>query len=166
MSRILRGCATLLLAGVVAAAVGCKENKPSDMSKSGGGASLYDRIGGHEAVVKVVDGFVAKAAADPKVNFTRTNPMHPNHWDPSADDNMARLKKHLVQFIEMAAGGPQKYEGRSMEEVHKGMEITEAEFSAAAEDLKQVLMDAGVPQREQDDLMAAVGGTKGSIVGK
>jgi len=166
MSRILRGCATFLVVGVVAAAIGCKQNKEPEMAKSAEGGSLYSRLGGHDAIVKVVDNFVAKAAADKDVNFTRTNPMHPNHWDPSADDNMARFKAHLVQFIEMATGGPQKYEGRSMEEAHKGMEITDAEFTALAKDLKDTLVEMGVPDKEQGGLMAVVGSTHDSIVGK
>src|SRR5580692_6651145 len=77
--------------------------------------SLYDRLGGHDAVVAVVDDFVGRAAGDPKVNFTRVG--HPNHWD-ATPENVDKLKKHLVQFVSGATGGPKDYAGKDMAGVH------------------------------------------------
>jgi hypothetical protein len=61
MSRYLLGATIALLATTIAFA-----EQATTMKKS-----LYDRIGGEAALTKVVDDFVAKAAANPKVNFTR-----------------------------------------------------------------------------------------------
>src|SRR5207245_9727262 len=86
--------------------------------------SLWDRLGGEKNVRKVVDDLVALAAKDPKVNFDR-NGKYP--FDPV---KLADFKEQMVDFISAASGGPLKYTGKSMKEVHKGMGITAAEFNA------------------------------------
>src|SRR5262245_38978531 len=60
--------------------------------------TLYDRLGGEKAVTAVVDDFVARAAKNPKVNFTRKGTDA--EWEAS-QENVARLKKHLVQFVSL-----------------------------------------------------------------
>ncbi len=123
--------------------------------------SLYERLGGEAAITAVVADFVGRAAADPAVNFTRQGTAKP--WDPTPE-NLALLQKHLVQFISMAAGGPQQYEGKDMKTAHADMGITSDEFDAIAVDLKASLVTFNVPQQEQDELLAVVATTKGQIV--
>jgi hemoglobin len=122
--------------------------------------SLYDRIGGQAALTKVVDDFVARAAANPKVNFTRNGT-----WNAS-DAAVKTLKMHLVNFLGSAFGGPQKYTGRSMKEAHKGMAITQAEFDALAADLKAVLEANKVPGAEVNEIMKIAASTAPDIVEK
>jgi len=123
---------------------------------------LYDRLGGESAIRSVVDDFVARAAADDKVNFARKG-VASHEWQPTPD-NMQKLKDRLVQFLCVATGGPQKYEGQDMRTVHKGMQITDAQFDAAAADLKASLEAHKVPPREQKELLDIVGATRGVIV--
>jgi hemoglobin len=125
--------------------------------------SLYDRLGGEAAIKAVVDDFVMRAAGDPKVNFTRKGTAM--EWK-ATPEKIDHLKKMLVQMIGQATGGPQKYEGRGMKEVHKGMMITNAEFDALAGDLKATLDKFKVPQKEQQELLKIVGSTRGEIVEK
>jgi hemoglobin len=125
--------------------------------------SLYDRLGGEPAITAVVADFVDRTAKNPKVNFARKGTK--NEWEASAE-NVAKLKKHLVQFVSKATGGPDKYEGKSMKEVHKGMEITEAEFNAMGKDLIDTLNKFMVPEKEQKDLLDIVASTKPDIVEK
>jgi len=125
--------------------------------------SLYERLGGEAAIKAVVDDFVGRAAGDPKVNFTRKGT--PQEWK-ATPENVDHLKKGLVDFVGMATGGPQKYTGRSMKDVHKGMAITEEEFNALAADLKATLDKFKVPAKEQDELLKAVAGTAPDIVEK
>src|SRR5690242_2085649 len=68
----------------------------SDMSTGMTSGSLYDRLGGEPAIIAVVDDFVTRAAADPRVNLTREG--HANHWDPTPE-NVDKLKDHVAQFI-------------------------------------------------------------------
>jgi hemoglobin len=125
--------------------------------------SLYDRLGGEDAIKAVVDDFVARAAGDDKVNFTRKGTDA--EWK-ATPENVDHLKKGLVKLIGMVTGGPQKYDGKSMKDAHKGMKITDAEFDALAADLKGTLDKFKVPQKEQDELFKIVETTRGDIVEK
>jgi len=120
--------------------------------------TLWDRLGGEANVAKVVDDFVNTAGKDPKVNFWR-DPLK----QPSKEE-VAALKQHLVEFVSSATGGPLKYEGKSMKEVHKGMKITNAEFDAAAKDLQEALEKNGAMPADEKAVLAAVEGTRKDIV--
>jgi hemoglobin len=125
--------------------------------------TLYERLGGAAGVRAVVDDFVARAAANPAVNFTRKGT--PAEWK-ATPENVDKLKKALVDFIGSATGGPQKYTGKDMKSLHAGMKITQAEFDAAAADLKASLDKAKVPAKEQRELLKVVAGTAPDIVEK
>lgn len=125
--------------------------------------SLYERLGGEKAITAVVDDFVARTAKNEKVNFFRKGTD--KEWKPTPAQ-VDQLKKHLVELIGSATGGPQKYTGRDMKSSHAGMKITEAEFNAMAGDLKATLDQFKVPAKEQDELFKIVGSTKGDIVEK
>ena len=123
--------------------------------------SLYMRLGGEPAITAVVDDFVGRAASNPKVNFTRAG--SPAEWK-ATDENVAKMKKHLVQMVCAVSGGPQKYEGRDMKSSHAGMKITNAEFDAMAGDLIATLKKFNVPQVEINELVGIVATTRGDIV--
>ena len=165
MIRSIRVPALVLAGLLVAGLAGCQvdKNSSSSTNKTVGGKTLYERLGGEAAIRAVVDDFVAYAAPDPAVNFTRKG--HPNEWQ-ATPENVAKLKRHLVQFIAKATGGPQTYEGRDMVTVHTGMQITDPEFTAAAGDLKKALDKNNVPSNLQDELIAVVETTRAQIVGK
>jgi hemoglobin len=157
----------LALAAMLVVGTACqdkdKDSMKSDSMSMKSGKSLWDRLGGEPAVRAVVDDFVGRAVTDDKVNFFRHG--HPNEWKPN-DTQVATFKQRLVEFISMASGGPLKYKGRDMATAHKGMEITSAEFDALAGDLAASLDHFKVPAKEKGELLAAVAGTKGQIVGK
>jgi hemoglobin len=125
--------------------------------------SLYERLGGENAIRAVVDDFVTRALNDPKVNFTRKGTTA--EWKPTPE-NVERVKKTAVELVGMVTGGPQKYTGKSMKEAHKGMEITQAEFDAFAADCKASLDKFNVPAKEQDELMKIIASTAPDIVEK
>ncbi|MGQ0701993.1 MAG: group I truncated hemoglobin [Gemmatimonadales bacterium] len=114
--------------------------------------SLYDRLGGRDAIASVVDSFVARVAADDRINkkFARSD--------------IGRVKTMLVDQICMVSGGPCSYTGRSMKEAHRNMGVTEGEFNALVEDLVATLDAFNVPQREKDELLGALGTMKADIV--
>lgn len=120
--------------------------------------SLYDRLGGEAAIRKVVDDFVAAAAPDPAVDFTRGGTWQAT---PAA---VERLKQHLVAFVAQAAGGPKNYTGRTMKATHAGMKITQAQFDALAGHLEAALTKNGVPAGETKELMKIAASTAPDIV--
>jgi hemoglobin len=111
-----------------------------------------------------VDDFVPRAAADDKVNFARKG-IQGHEWQPTPE-NAQKVKDRLVQFLCVATGGPQKYEGQDMGTVHKGMKITDAQFDAIAADLKASLDQLKVPAKEQKELLEIAASTRGVIVEK
>ena len=115
-------------------------------------ASLYERLGGLDAINAVIDSFVARCAADDRVNpkFERTD--------------ISRLKKMLVDQVCEATGGPCTYTGRSMRETHDGMGVTAGEFDALVEDLVATLDEFDVPRAEQEELLAVLGAMREEIV--
>ena len=89
-----------------------------------GAKPLWARLGGEKEVTKIVDDFIDFAGRDPKVNFDRGGKY-------KIDKD--KLRTALVAQISSLTGGPLKYT-KDMKTVHKGMNITNAEFDAALED--------------------------------
>jgi hemoglobin len=114
--------------------------------------SLYERLGGKEAITAVVDAFVARCAADDRINgkFARTD--------------IPRLKSSLVDQICEATGGPCTYTGRDMRTTHDGMAVTAAEFDALVADLVATLDQFGVGETEKSELLGALGPMRPDIV--
>lgn len=129
-----------------------------DGAKPPTAVTLWDRLGGEKGVAKVVDDFVALAASDAKVNLFRDGKHKPTA------EQTADLKKKLVEMISEASGGPLKYTGKSMKEVHKGMGITDAEFDALAADLKKALEDNKAQPDDVAAVLKAIDATRKDIV--
>ena len=121
------------------------------------GPTLYQRLGGREAIKGVVDDFIANLAADPRVN---------SRFKGFDAPKIAKIQTDLADQICDATGGPCAYLGRDMKTVHKGMNITEAEWSATVEDLVKTLDKFKVPAKEQQELLAIIGPMKKDIVGQ
>jgi hemoglobin len=115
-------------------------------------SSLFDRLGGMDAITAVVDDFVSACANDSRINakFAKTD--------------VPRLKAMLVDQVCDATGGPCTYSGRDMADTHKGMGVTGGEFDALVEDLVSTLDRFSVPAAEQAELLGLLGPMKPDIV--
>lgn len=96
-------------------------------------ASLYDRLGGVYSIATVIDDFIDRVMADPRLNA-----------NPRVDEAHHRVSpagfKYLVtEMVCWAAGGPQSYTGRSMRDSHRDLMITADEWEAFLDDLQQTL---------------------------
>ena len=114
--------------------------------------SLYERLGGYNAIVAVVDDFVANVAADKRINKF------------FAKANIGRLKARLVEQICQGTGGPCTYTGASMKAAHAGMGVRSKDFDALVQDLGKTLNKFKVPKKEQKELVAILGPMKKDIV--
>ena len=119
--------------------------------------SLYERLGGYNAVAAVVDDFVGRLIADKQ--FERFFAGH-------STDSKKRIRQHIVDQFCAAAGGPCIYTGRTMKDSHAGMGITDAEWDAAAKHLVATLDKFKVPEPEKKELLAFVTSLKADIVEK
>lgn len=106
--------------------------------------SIYDRVGGQEAIEVVVEDFYVRVLADAELSgfFTGTN--------------MSRLKGKQVEFFAAALGGPQPYTGAPMKQVHQGRGITMHHFSLVAGHLADALTAAGVPSTTVTEILGAI----------
>ena len=158
-TRIVLACVAL----IAIAACAPREDKGADsaavVAADSVPRSLYDRLGGTPAIASVVDGFVANVAADARINkfFTRVAK------DTAA---MREFKQKLVDQVCQGSGGPCTYTGKDMKTAHQGMGLTNADFDALVEDLVKALDSAGVPQKENDELLAILGPMRADIVTK
>jgi hemoglobin len=134
--------------------------------------ALFARLGGEEGVAAIVDDFVTRVLADPRVNWERKGvtkrkmlglPGESAEWQADRV-NVTTLKKHLNQFLALATGGPTHYDGREMKPAHEGLRITNAEFDAAVGDLKATLDMFKIPVPEQKELLSIIESTRPQVV--
>ena len=148
---------TVLISAIAAtslAACGGGGKKAADTTPAAT-KSLYDRLGGQDAIKAVVKDFVEEnVAKDTRINARFANTDIPH------------LEQMLLEQICQASGGPCKYTGKDMKTAHAGMKITDDEFNALVEALKKSLDKFKVGAQEQSDLIGALAPMKPDIVGQ
>ncbi|HEV2375047.1 MAG TPA: group 1 truncated hemoglobin [Streptosporangiaceae bacterium] len=114
--------------------------------------SLYERLGGTDAITAVVRAIVDRQMKDDRIDrkFARTN--------------VDRVIKEFVDLFCQATGGPCVYTGRDMTEAHHDMSVTNGEFQAFVEDVVAVLDDFKVGKAEQEELLNILAPLQGEIV--
>ena len=128
---------------------GCAAQPPHPMPEP----TLYQRLGGLDAITAVVDTAIGNIAADARINQRFGNTEIP------------RLKKSLVELVCARTGGPCTYTGRNMADTHDGMNIRDAEFDALIDDFAKAFDKFKMPAREKSELLGALGQMRNSIVG-
>ena len=104
--------------------------------------SLNERLGGQQAIITVVDAFVANVAADKRIDRFFAN------------TDMPLLKRRLVEQIYAGAGGPGEYKGGCMRVAHGGLGIRDLAVDALVQDLGKTQNEFKVPARQQKELVA------------
>ena len=117
--------------------------------------SLYERLGGYEAISAVVDDFADRLFADPVVG---------KRFFGMGDDTRAGFKQKNKNLVCAATGGPCKIISRSAKTTHAGMGIKASEFDIVAGHLVDVLNKFNVPEQEHNELMAIIGSLRPDIV--
>jgi len=114
--------------------------------------SLYERLGGIDAITAVARAFEDRAAKDDRINqkFARTN--------------LDRLTKEFVDQLCQDTGGPCTYTGLNMRQTHTNMGVTSGEWDAFMEDFVATLDSFNVGKAEQDELLNLLGPMRAEIV--
>lgn len=117
--------------------------------------SLYERVGGAEAIEKVVEYFYEELVLkDPTVNqFFK-------------DTDMVKQRKHQTKFISFALGGPNQYSGTSMEKAHEGMNLQPEHFEAITKHLRTALAHFNVSETDINAALNKVETLRESIIYK
>jgi hemoglobin len=119
--------------------------------------SLYDRLGGYNAIAAVTDDFIGRLVGDKR--FARFFGGH-------SKDSLKRIRQHIVDQLCEATGGPCVYTGRTMKASHEGLNISEEDWQVAVDHLAATLDKFKVGKREKDELLGAVSKFKNDIVEK
>jgi hemoglobin len=119
--------------------------------------SLYQRLGGYDAIAAVSDEFIGRLATDEQEK---------RFFFGFSTDSKARIRQHLVDLLCKSAGGPCVYTGRDMKTSHAGSGVTKADWDRSVKILIEVLNKFKVPEKEQHDIAALLGPMEQDIVEK
>jgi len=152
--RLAIGLGVVLATGCTAAPP-AKHAPPAAKAAAGAKSdALYRALGGTDGITKVVDAALAEIHGDLRINifFEKTD--------------MADLRRLLIEQICAATGGPCEYTGRSMEEAHSGLNLSDADFDAFVEDLVRAMDSQKVPKDLQKQLLGLLGPMRPQVVGQ
>ena len=144
---------SILLAFALVCLTACSGmvNKPSQPAAKD---ALYQELGRSEGITRVVDLFFQRLNADARINTLFAKVDHND------------LRRLVIEQMCEATGGPCKYTGRSMEEAHSGLNLTNKDFDAFVEDLVTAMNEANVAKPTQKKLLAILGPMRPQVVGQ
>ncbi|YCH24103.1 group 1 truncated hemoglobin [Pseudomonas sp. D1-3] len=140
----MRSLCVALLALVL---IGCAQQPAKD-------DSLYRDLGEKPGITRIVEGMMINVAGDPRIVqfFARVD--------------IAGLRDKLVDKFCVIAGGPCVYTGDSLEESHKGQNLSPSHFNALVENLQASMDSQGVPTPVQNRLLARLAALRGQVIEK
>lgn len=141
---MLRSLCVALLALIL---IGCAQQPAKD-------DSLYRDLGEKPGITRIVEGMLINVAGDPRIVqfFTKVD--------------IAGLRDKLVDKFCVIAGGPCVYAGDTLEESHKGQNLTPSHFNALVENLQASMYSQGVPTPVQNRLLARLAALRGQVIEK
>jgi hemoglobin len=132
-------------------------------------SSLYERLGGAFAIAAVVDHFSDAIIRNPIVGQTSENPAL-REWHTNNLARLPGLKFMRTLWVCDVAGGPQSYAatraGRTdlgLEEAHRDLKISPAEFDEVAAELARTLDHFEVPDQEKEEVLGAFAAHKDEV---
>jgi len=131
--------------------------------------SLYERLGGVFAIAAVVDHFSDAVVKNPIVGQRSKNPKL-REWHTKNLERLPGLKFMRTLWVCNVSGGPFQFTaikpGRTplgLEEAHRDLRISPAEFDEVAAELGRTLDFAKVPKREESEVLAAFAAHKDEV---
>ena len=118
-------------------------------------ATLYERLGGYDAISAVASDLLPRLQADPLLG---------RFWQNRSEDGVKRERHLLIDFLCSSAGGLLYYTGRDMKTTHVGMKVSESDWAAMVGHLTATLDAFKVPQAERNEVLAFIQSTKADIV--
>ena len=123
-------------------------------SSTSSAETLYDELGGKPKIEEIVDNFINEIAFDERT------------YEFFKNSNMNRFKEKLSKQLCVMANGPCTYTGDSMEQVHAGMQISEAEFNHGVDLFINAMDKAQVPHNVQNKLIKEMAKTRDQMLYK
>ena len=118
--------------------------------------SLYTRLGGYDVIAVMVDTLMARVREDSLLG---------RFWaSPRGDHTVRRERQFIVDYAVEATGGPAFYVGRDMKTIHKGMGITEADYTVFINCLTATMDAFNIRVPEQQEILAFITSLEPEIV--
>ncbi len=117
--------------------------------------SLYERLGGYDAIAAFVTDYIIRIRADP--NFSRFGTSR-------GTDKKKRDLQLNIDYMCKITGGSNYYLGRDMKTTHAGLAITQAEWEANMRYMAEALDKYKVPPMEREEVLALVAHMREDIV--
>jgi hemoglobin len=117
--------------------------------------SLYERLGGYDGITAFAEDLLPRLQGDSQLG---------RFWQNRGEDGVAREKLLLIDYLCSSAGGPLYYTGRDMKTSHKGMKISESDWSIFLEHAGATMKALEGPQQERDDVVGLVSSLRDDIV--
>lgn len=117
--------------------------------------TLYERLGGYDGIVAVANDLLPRMQADAQLG---------RFYQHRGEDGLKRARQLLIDYLCTSAGGPVYYTGRDMKRTHKGMKISESDWSVFLGHLDATLSTLQVATPERIEIVALMQGTKSDIV--
>lgn len=122
---------------------------------SDGQKTLYERLGGYDAIAAVASDLVSRLQQDPQLG---------RFWAHRGADGVKRELQLLIDYLCSCAGGPVYYRGRDMKLAHRGMRISESDWDVLLGHAGATFKKFAVPDAEQREVSAFVQSLKQDIV--
>lgn len=116
--------------------------------------SLYQRLGGHDGVARIANGWVDRVVADQRLQ------------QRFQGANVDTFKRRLTNQLGELSGGPEVYMGKDMKTAHRGMAISDAEWTAFMDDLRTTLADQNIPAASREELLVKLEPMRRDIIGQ
>jgi len=117
--------------------------------------SLYERLGGYDAIAAVTDELLARLLNDPQLGV---------FWKGHSENSLRRDRQLVVNYMCEAAGGPVFYTGRDMPTSHKGLGISASDWEVFMRHAAAALEKFAVPVTEKGEVLAFLTSLQGDIV--
>jgi hemoglobin len=127
------------------ARVSAKKRNSMAGIKEHSGKTLYERLGGYNAIAIITDDFLARL---------RNDPMFARFGGGRSTDSIRRSRQLIVDQLCELAGGPCVYTGRDMKASHAGLGINQAEWEASVRHMQATLDHAGIAAQEAGEILS------------
>ena len=161
--------AGLTLAAAPVAVMASAENAHAQATQTAPEKSLYERLGGVFAIAAVVDHFSDAVVKNPIVGKKSKNPQL-REWHTKNLGRLPGLKFMRTLWVCNVSGGPYQFTATKpgttplgLEEAHRDLQISPAEFDEVAAELGRTLDFAKVPKREKGEVLAAFAAHKDEV---
>ncbi len=117
--------------------------------------TLYSRLGERDTISRLTNTLFSHIMADNQLG---------KYWESMCDDGINKNRQYLLDYLCANTGGPELYSGRDNKTAHKGMDITEQDWTKFITHLTNTLDGHGIINPEKDEVLKLFANTKNDIV--